>query len=1033
MRATPADELFSRARSQTSEAEMLRHDPLRFFDTSSIPSGIPSLPAPPAARKAPKPSKPSQTISAIKWECPKDGPEVKDAKGKIQRRMFDWDAVFKGDEEWSFEEIRARQRGLLGKEWRGEVQGWERTWHAAGCESSLTRHTMLTLASTPKPVEKKRQRPPSPTVNTKLANEEVAMMFDQTIHGGKIRDSDSESDDESGSSDEEDRGAVAIPPTPLPAPGAMMRPVAGMVPPTPTPAQGLGKIFADENANAPPPSAKKFNVFSETPAKTPLAARTPLASSSKPRAFGVFSDDVDSTPSIKSRAPLGSLNIFATPVLGEKAVPERRVFEDVIPEEPEEADEQVAVPVTTSPPNSSVPPNVFAPEQPLSAPPTDLPGPAPIVQETLQTSVMPIPAESSRDAASHRRMFATPALREKVPVRRPLTAFTEEAEDEEEGEGGVQDEVVLEEFVNINDEEDLEEPYRPQRGGRFQPAEMMTPIAERTCEFTQMSALRSSTNTVSSRRISTSDSLGAPDGGDEVADGQAAPITLDAVAEEADEGMSSTQFRSTHHSPRSSMGSTFYSPAHRSGSVTGAGFGLPEGYTIPPRAIPDEAHTIGVESDTMHTAREGSVDRDTEAFVTAQHGLGRIPNPCNPIDDAVLAELLDVIDPPLADLPGFQDFRTSTFDGLEALQKHGKNRLRRSSGSGSRVSIAPEEGYALDLFGKEFEVREKIGEGGYGAVFLGIDVEARQAMDDMEDDDSDIDEDEAEAKCVVAIKVEKPAAVWEAVVLDRMHRRLDDKLRSSIIGTRGLYAFEDESYLLLDYHAQGTLLDVVNKASSMGIAPATAGAPSAVDELVAVFFTIELLRLVEGLHRANFIHGDLKIDNCLVRLQDLPNAAWSPQYAASGADGWSAKGVKLIDFGRAIDLSLFPDDGQHQQFVADWKVDERDCVEMREGRPWSFQTDYFGLASICYCLLYGKYIGTECVGGRYKIDQPLRRVSWRDHAGSGRGRVVADDSTGRLICGMLFSTSCSTLRRSGVVPCRSVMSLRKCEGGSKGG
>jgi len=956
---------------------MLRHDPLRFFDTSTVPAGIPSLPAPPAARKVPKPSKPSQTISAIKWECPTDGPEVKDAKGKVQRRMFDWNAVFKGGEEWSFEEIRARQRGLLGKEWRGEVKDWERTWHAAGCESRCSGYIELKPASTPKPADKKRTRPPSPTVNTKLANEEVAMMFDQTIHGGKIRDSDSESDDESGSSDEEDQAAVAIPPTPLPAPGAMMRPVAGMVPPTPTPAQGVGKIYTDENANAPPPSAKKFNVFSETPAKTPLASRTPLASSSKPRAFGVFSDEVDSTPSVKSRPPLGSVNIFATPVLGEKALPERRVFEDVIPEEPEEGEEQVAAPVKTSPHNDvPVPPNVFAPVQPVAKQMTGMnPAPEPAVIEQPQSGVFTGQAESSRPAAPPRNMFATPALREKVPIRRPLAAFTEEAEDEEGEETAMREGVVFEQFVNINDEDDLEQPYRPQRGGRFQPAEMMTPIAERTCEFTQMSALRSSTNTTASRRFSSASSLGAQDEAEEQADDHVAPATLSAVAEEPDEGMSSMRPRSTHASPRSSMGSSFYSPAHRSGSVTGAGFGLPEGYTIPPRAIPDEALTMGIESDTMHTAREGSVDRDTEAFVTAEHGPGRIPNPCNPIDDDVLAELLDSIDPPLADLPGFQDFRTSTFDGLEALQKHGKNRLRRSNGSASRVSIAPEEGYALDLFGKEYEVREKIGEGGYGAVFLGIDVEARQAMDDMDEDDSDIDEDEAEAKCVVAIKVEKPAAVWEAVVLDRMHRRLDDKLRSSIIGTRGLYAFEDESYLLLDYHAQGTLLDVVNKASSMGIAPATAGAPSAVDELVAVFFTIELLRLVEGLHRANFIHGDLKIDNCLVRLQDLPNSAWSPQYSASGADGWSAKGVKLIDFGRAVDLSLFPNDGRDQQFIADWKVDERDCVEMREGQPWSFQTDYFGLASICYCLLYGKYIGTECVNGRYRIDQPLRRVS----------------------------------------------------------
>ena len=67
------------------------------------------------------------------WECPTDGPEVKGTGGKIERRMFDWNEVYKGGEEWSFEEIRTRKRGLLGKDW-GELQAWEIEWHKPGCE-----------------------------------------------------------------------------------------------------------------------------------------------------------------------------------------------------------------------------------------------------------------------------------------------------------------------------------------------------------------------------------------------------------------------------------------------------------------------------------------------------------------------------------------------------------------------------------------------------------------------------------------------------------------------------------------------------------------------------------------------------------------------------------------------------------------------------------------------------------------------------------------------------------------------------------
>jgi hypothetical protein len=73
---------------------------------------------------------------------------IKDSKGKPERRMFDWDAVYKGGEEWSFEEVKARQRGLLGREYRGDVKEWEMGWHLPGCESAgwliLTRALSLT-------------------------------------------------------------------------------------------------------------------------------------------------------------------------------------------------------------------------------------------------------------------------------------------------------------------------------------------------------------------------------------------------------------------------------------------------------------------------------------------------------------------------------------------------------------------------------------------------------------------------------------------------------------------------------------------------------------------------------------------------------------------------------------------------------------------------------------------------------------------------------------------------------------------------
>jgi checkpoint serine/threonine-protein kinase len=259
----------------------------------------------------------------------------------------------------------------------------------------------------------------------------------------------------------------------------------------------------------------------------------------------------------------------------------------------------------------------------------------------------------------------------------------------------------------------------------------------------------------------------------------------------------------------------------------------------------------------------------------------------------------------------------------------------------------------LQLGDAYFQVYEKLGEGGFGAVFAAKAVEAKAEGNDDEDEDEDDDEDDESRR--VAIKVVKPGNAWEFQMLRKVHACLPAPLRSSIIHPHALHTFHDESFLVLDLCTQGSLLDIINRAGAAGVSQQGA----CLDELLVMFFTVELLRLLEGLHGAGLVHGDLKIDNCLVRLEDVaPASAWAAQYDPAGAGGWHSKGIKLIDFGRTIDTRMFP---PGQTFVAEWATDARDCVEMRDGRPWTYQADYFGLAGIVYCMLYGKYIEASSV------------------------------------------------------------------------
>ena len=324
----------------------------------------------------------------------------------------------------------------------------------------------------------------------------------------------------------------------------------------------------------------------------------------------------------------------------------------------------------------------------------------------------------------------------------------------------------------------------------------------------------------------------------------------------------------------------------------------------------------------------------------------RPPNPCVPSDPQIISTLLSLL-PAEED---FHDFRAQDGGMLDGLQRFAARAVRKSGKGGSTDG----DGITVDLDGRSLRVSGKLGEGGFGAVFSARDVSKSGGEDD--DEDLDIDEDEDEDSSLVALKVVKPRNLWEFHVLRRIHKTLPAPLTRSIITPHALYAFRDESHLLLELCPHGSLLDAVNRAASAGISQQGA----CLDELLVFFFTIKLLRVLEGMHAAGFIHGDLKIDNCLLRLEELPGGAssLSGMYQPNGEGGWEYRGIKVIDFGRTIDTSHFH---HSQQFIADWPTDDRDCFEIREGRPWTYQTDYFGLAGIVYCMLFGKYIEASSV------------------------------------------------------------------------
>ncbi|KAK0733461.1 hypothetical protein B0T26DRAFT_842718 [Lasiosphaeria miniovina] len=376
---------------------------------------------------------------------------------------------------------------------------------------------------------------------------------------------------------------------------------------------------------------------------------------------------------------------------------------------------------------------------------------------------------------------------------------------------------------------------------------------------------------------------------------------------------------------------------------------------------------------------------------------------CNPVDDSVRAEILAKMQPPLGAYEGFYDHRGERFARGAEIRKFAKalmSRSKRRSSSSDNNKTATLGGAPIVLHfpetpGVEYTVRRELGKGAFAPVYLvenSCPTVKGDGDDDAEADLMDFSEpqDANNNKTLVttataagtqqryrrrereALKMEDPPSAWEFYMMRLAHARLgsSERATASLSPALALHLYQDEGFLFLPFHAHGTLLDVVNlfRGEASGV----------MDEALAMFFAVELLRTVEALHARQLLHGDVKADNCLLRLDSFGSvtSAWR----ADGAGGWAARGLTLIDFGRAIDMAAFKPD---VQFVADWKTTAQDCAEMRDGRPWTWQIDYHGLAGTIHCLLFGKYIetvptavGSGGVGSnarRYKIRESLKR------------------------------------------------------------
>lgn len=311
-------------------------------------------------------------------------------------------------------------------------------------------------------------------------------------------------------------------------------------------------------------------------------------------------------------------------------------------------------------------------------------------------------------------------------------------------------------------------------------------------------------------------------------------------------------------------------------------------------------------------------------------------------EDPLLLELrtrlLSSLSPPLESYPGYNNSKTLFIEAIRKFRSitDSKTKIIKSGGPGSIVNFCGDSIYSLKC---------ELGKGGFGYVYL------------IENEIGDLK----------ALKAETQSSNWEFYILTQIHRRLEhnNAIMHRVINPESLYLYKDESFLILPYLKQGTLLDVVNFYKTKN---------ESMEEVLCVFFTVELLKVIEKLHSIGIIHGDLKADNCMIDVTMTQNL--SSVYHRSGEEGWDNQKLVLIDFGRSVDLTLF---SEGKQFLTSFKTDQQDCPLMNKHEPWSFEADYYGIAAIIHTLLFGKYIEiNELKNGKYKLKEPLKRYWQRD-------------------------------------------------------
>lgn len=325
--------------------------------------------------------------------------------------------------------------------------------------------------------------------------------------------------------------------------------------------------------------------------------------------------------------------------------------------------------------------------------------------------------------------------------------------------------------------------------------------------------------------------------------------------------------------------------------------------------------------------------------------------------------LIDPFDPDLCSI--IMENQQPSLETMRHKEKAALQDARSIFGKVQRSGSA----HTLLLGGEEIAIEHVLGKGAFAEVFRALVARTSNSGDR---EWAGLQEDDSVTCMEVALKVQSGNEIissWELYIGRELCQRLSSFSLSEYLVFHEKHVLEsdgEESLSLLIGRCanQGSLQQLLNAYLASG---------SSMDEIIVMYYTMDLLRIVGKIHSVGLQHGDIKPDNIMLRNDSDGWEEWTPGYQGT----WKGKGISLCDWGRAIDMRAldggpFRPDALPDSFRTFGTSADPD-------RAWSYAADSYGICGVVHCMLFGKYMNLEVAGvdaqgnKLYRPTEPMKR------------------------------------------------------------